>query len=66
MIRTLSDILELLQLAFDEQSIYVHIVVIRGGSVRVVCYAPQYLMTELVGLAQKEQGAAGGEQCHLP
>ena len=53
--KTLSDILELLQLAFDEQSIYVHIVVTRGGSVRVICCAPHYLMTELVRLAQKNR-----------
>ena len=53
--RTLSDILELLQHAFDEQSVYVHIVVVRGGSVRVICCAPQYLMTELVRLAQKNR-----------
>ena len=53
--KTLSDILELLQLAFDEQSIYVHIVVTRGGSVRIICCAPQYLMTELVRLAQKNR-----------
>ena len=53
--KTLSDILELLQQAFDEQSVYVHIVVIRGGSVRVICFAPRYLMTELVRLAQKNR-----------
>ena len=53
--KTLSDILELLQQAFDEQSVYVHIVVVRGGSVRVICCAPQYLMTELVRLAQKNR-----------
>ena len=53
--KTLSDIQHLLQQAFDEQSIYVHIVVIRGGSVRVICCAPQYLMTELVRLAQKNR-----------
>ena len=52
---TLSDILELLQQAFDDQCVYVHIVVIRGGSVRVICCAPQYLMTELVRLAQKNR-----------
>ena len=28
---------------------------VRGGSVRVICYAPQYLMTELVRLAQKNR-----------
>ena len=53
--KTLSDILELLQQAFDEQSVYVHIVVVRGGSVRVICCAPQYLMAELVRLAQKNR-----------
>ena len=53
--KTLSDILELLQQAFDEQSVYVHIMVVRGGSVRVICCAPHYLMTELVRLAQKNR-----------
>ena len=53
--KTLSDIQRLLQQAFDEQSVYVHIVVVRGGSVQVICYAPQYLMTELVRLAQKNR-----------
>ena len=52
---TLSHIKHLLQQAFDEQSIYIHIVVVRGGSVRVICCAPQYLMTELVRLAQKNR-----------
>ena len=53
--KTLSDIQDLLQQAFDEQSIYVQIVVVRGGSVRVICCAPQYLMTELARLAQKNR-----------
>ena len=53
--KTLSDILELLKQAFDEQNVYVHIVVVREGSVRVICCAPQYLMTELVRLAQKNR-----------
>ena len=53
--RTLSDIKDLLRQAFEEQSIYVHIVVVRGGSVQVICCAPQYLMTELVRLAQKNR-----------
>ena len=53
--KTLLDIQHLLQQAFDEQSVYVHIVVVRGGSVRVICCAPQYLMTELVRLAQKNR-----------
>ena len=53
--KTLSDIQRLLQQAFDEQSVYVHIVVVRGGSVRVICCAPQYLMVELVRLAQRNR-----------
>ena len=53
--KTLSDIQELLLLAFEKQSIYVDIVVVKGGSVRVICYAPQHLMTELVRLAQRNR-----------
>ena len=53
--KTLSDIQDLLQQAFDEQSVHVHITVVRGGSVRVICCAPLYLMTELVRLAQKNK-----------
>ena len=53
--KTLSDIQSLLRHTFDEQSVYVRIVVVRGGSVRVICCAPQYLMTELVRLAQKNR-----------
>ena len=53
--KTLSDIQSLLRQAFGKQSINVHIMVVRGGSVRVICCAPQYLMTELVRLAQKNR-----------
>ena len=53
--KTLSDIQGVLRQAFHEQSVYVHIVVVRGGSVRVICCAPQYLMTELVRLAHKNR-----------
>ena len=53
--KTLSDIQGVLRQAFHEHSVYVHIVVVRGGSVRVICCAPQYLMTELVRLAQKNR-----------
>ena len=53
--KTLGDIKSLLRQAFHKQSIYVHIVVISGGSVRVICCAPQYLMAELVWLAQKNR-----------
>ena len=53
--KTLSDIQGVLRRAFHVHSVYVHIVVVRGGSVRVICCAPQYLMTELVRLAQKNR-----------
>ena len=53
--KTLSDIQGVLRRVFHEHSVYVHIVVVRGGSVRVICCAPQYLMTELVRLAQKNR-----------
>ena len=53
--KTLSDIQSLLRQAFGKQSTYIHIIVVREGSVRVICCAPQYLMTELVRLAQKNR-----------
>ena len=53
--KTLTDIQDLLRQTFEKQSIYIHIVVVRGGSVQVICYTPQYLMTELVRLAQKNR-----------
>ena len=53
--KTLSDIQGVLRLMFHEHSIYVHIVVVRGGSVWVICCAPQYLMVELVRLAQRNR-----------
>ena len=53
--KTLKDIQGVLRKAFNEKSVYVRIVVVRGGSVRVICCAPQYLMSELVRLAQKNR-----------
>ena len=53
--KTLTDIQSLLRQAFHEHSVDVHIVVVRGGSVRVICCAPQYLMTELVRLGQSNK-----------
>ena len=53
--KTLSDIQSVLRQAFHERSIYVHIVVVKGGSVRLICCSPQYLMAELVRLAQKNK-----------
>ena len=50
---TLSEIQALFQQAFDEHGIDVEILAISVGCVRVISCAPQYLMTELVRLAQK-------------
>ena len=50
--KTLLDIRELLEKAFHKQHIYVHIVVVRGGSVKVICVSPQHVMKHLVRLAQ--------------
>ena len=51
--KTLNDIRGVLERVFYEHSVYVHIVVVRGGSVWVICCAPQYLMAELARLAQR-------------
>ena len=53
--KTLADIQSILRQAFHEHQIYVHIVVVRGGSVRVLCVAPQHVMKHLVRLAQVNQ-----------
>ena len=50
--KTLTDIQSILRQAFHEHQIYVHIVVVRGGSVRVICVSPQHVMKHLVRLAQ--------------
>ena len=50
--KTLSDIRDLLEKTFHEQHIYVHIVVVRGGCVKVICVSPQHVMKHLVRLAQ--------------
>ena len=50
--KTLSNIQSVLRQAFNYYCINVHIVVVRGGSVRVLCYSPQHVMKHLVRLAQ--------------
>lgn len=50
--KTLSDIQSLLRQAFHEHSIDVHIVVVREGSVMVLCHAAQHMMDDLTRLAQ--------------
>ena len=53
--RTLADIQSVLRQAFYEKEIDVHIVVVAGGSVSVVCYAPEHLMNRLASLAKENE-----------
>ena len=53
--KTLSDIQSVIREAFCEHQIYVHIVVVVGGSIRVVCYTPQHVMEHLVRLAEENK-----------
>ena len=50
--KSLKDVRDLLRMVFGDLTDRVQIVVIQGGSVVVVCWAPQYLMNELVELAK--------------
>ena len=52
--KTLKDVRDVLRKAFRDLTDRVQIVVIKDGSVVVVCWAPQYLMTELVRLAKSK------------
>ena len=51
--KTLKDIRDVLQMSFGHLADRVQIVVIEDGSVVVVCWAPQYLMEELVRQASE-------------
>ena len=51
--KTLTDIQSLLRKTFKRHASHIHIVVVGGGSVTAICYAPQYLMGVLVKLAQE-------------
>ena len=51
--KTLKDIRDVLQMSFGHLVDRVQIVVIKDGSVVVVCWAPQYLMEELVSHASR-------------
>ena len=53
--KTLADIQTVLRQAFHKKQIYVHIVVVAGGSVSVVCYAPEHLMNRLASLAKENE-----------
>ena len=50
--KTLSDVQSVIRLAFHDHSTDVHIVVVRGRTVKVLCYSPQHVMKHLVKLAQ--------------
>ena len=60
--KTLSDVQSIIQVAFRDHSIDVHIVVVREGTVKVLCYSPQHVMKHLVRLAQanKEELVGSG------
>ena len=53
--KTLIDIQGLLRKTFHSLASHIHIVVIGGGSVTVICYAPQYLMGALAKLAKESR-----------
>ena len=60
--KTLSDVQSIIQVAFRDHSTDVHIVVVREGTVKVLCYSPQHVMKHLVRLAQanKEELVGSG------
>ena len=60
--KTLSDLQSILRVAFRDHSTDVHIVMVREGTVRVLCYSPQHVMKRLVKLAQvnKEELVGSG------
>ena len=51
--KTLADIQGILRKTFPKLASRIHVKEIKSGCVRVVCYAPQYLMGALVRLAQE-------------
>lgn len=51
--KTLDDIRDILYKAFEPESARVQIVLVDDGSVKVVCWAPQYLMEKLMTLARE-------------
>ena len=53
--KTLSDVQSIIRLAFHDHSTDIHIVMVREGTVRVLCYSPQHLMKRLVRLAQENK-----------
>ena len=60
--KTLSDVQSIIQIAFRDHSTDVHIVMVREGTVRVLCYSPQHVMKRLVrqAKANKEELVGSG------
>ena len=50
--RTLKDIRGLLSKAFKDMTNFVQVRAIKGGSIMVICYAPQYMMDRLLRTAK--------------
>ena len=50
--RTLKDIRGLLSKAFKDMANFVQVRAIKGGSIMVICYAPQYMMDRLLRIAK--------------
>ena len=53
--KTLADIQSLIRKTFKSLSDHVHVVVIKEGSVTVICYAPHYIMGTLVQMAKESK-----------
>ena len=53
--KTLADIQSLIRKTFKSLSDHVHVVVVKEGSVTVICYAPHYIMGTLVQMAKESK-----------
>ena len=53
--KTLADIQSLIRKTFKSLSDHIHVVVIKEGSVTVICYAPHYIMGTLVQMAKESK-----------
>ena len=53
--KTLVDIQSLIRKTFKSLSDHVHVVVVKEGSVTVICYAPHYIMGSLVQMAKESK-----------
>ena len=53
--KTLADIQSLIRKTFKSLSDLIHVVVVKEGSVTVICYAPHYIMGTLVQMAKESK-----------